>query len=126
MSPSPSGAARPDPGAIVVLCAVPPEFDAEAFAAALVEQSLAACVQIGLGVTSIYKWKGAMEKTPERLLLIKTRADLFGQVEAARHQNGEVIQAKPATRRYGSYGIDGLVLPGFNAGEVSVTWMRAS
>ena len=38
------------PQAIVVLCAVPPEFDAESLATDLVERSLAACVQVGCRV----------------------------------------------------------------------------
>lgn len=71
------------PDAIVVLCSVPSEFDAELLAAALVERSLAACVQVGQGVTSIYRWKGALERSSEKLVLIKTRRDLFTRVEAA-------------------------------------------
>ena len=73
----------PWPDAIVVLCAVPMEFDAESLARELVERSLAACVQVGPGVTSVYRWKGAVEKSSERLLLIKTRRELFGGVETA-------------------------------------------
>lgn len=71
------------PGAIVVLCTVPPDFDAERLAAELVERSLAACVQIGPGVTSVYRWQGAVEKGAEKILLIKSRAGLFGALEAA-------------------------------------------
>ncbi len=71
------------PGAIVVLCTVPLDFDAERLAAELVESSLAACVQIGPGVTSVYRWQGAVEKGAEKILLIKSRAGLFGALEAA-------------------------------------------
>lgn len=70
-------------GAIVVLCAVPADFDAEGLASELVERSLAACVQIGPGVRSIYRWQGAVEKSEERLLLIKSRRELFASLEAA-------------------------------------------
>lgn len=69
--------------AIVVLCTVPVDFDAESLASELVERSLAACVQIASGVTSVYKWQGALEKSQERLLLIKSRRELFGAIEAA-------------------------------------------
>ena len=55
--------------AMVVLCAVPLDFDAESLARELVERSLAACVQIAPGFTSVYKWQGALEKSEERLLL---------------------------------------------------------
>ena len=79
--PGPSSSALPQ--AIVVLCAVPPEFDAEGLATDLVERSLAACVQVGPGVTSVYRWKGTVEKSSEMLLLIKTRRELFSGVEAA-------------------------------------------
>jgi len=69
--------------AIVVLCAVPLNFDAERLARELVERSLAACVQIGPGVNSVYRWQGAVEKSEERLLLIKSRRGLFAALEAA-------------------------------------------
>lgn len=68
---------------IVILCAVPEDFDAESLAGALLAESLAACVQVGSPITSIYRWKGAVEASRERLILIKTRAELFAQVEAA-------------------------------------------
>ena len=69
--------------AIVVLCAVPLHFDAERLASELVERSLAACVQIGPVVNSVYRWRGAVEKSEERLLLIKSRRELFAVLEAA-------------------------------------------
>ena len=49
--------------------------DAERIARALVERRLAACVNVVPGVVSIYRWKGAVEKDEERLLVIKTRAE---------------------------------------------------
>ncbi len=52
-------------------------------AGALVEKHLAACVNIvSVPVESIYRWKGKVEKTRERLLLIKTNAKRLKQVEA--------------------------------------------
>lgn len=71
------------PEAIVVLCTVPLDFDAERLASELVERSLAACVQIGPGVRSIYRWQGAVERNEERLLIVKTRPELFGALETA-------------------------------------------
>lgn len=76
--PPPEG---PDP--IVILCTVPADFDAEPLAANLVERSLAACVQTGLAVRSTYRWKGATEKSEERLVLIKTTRRRFAEVESA-------------------------------------------
>lgn len=81
MSEGPTSSPTPD--AVVVLCALPADFDAEALARGLVERGLAACVQVGPGVTSFYRWKGAVEKSPERLLIIKTRSELFEAVESA-------------------------------------------
>jgi len=42
---------------------------------ALVERRLAACVNVIPAVTSIYRWKGAIERETESTLLIKTRAE---------------------------------------------------
>lgn len=51
--------------------------EAHRLARALVDGNLAACVNILPPVTSIYRWKGKIEETPEWLLLIKTSAPLF-------------------------------------------------
>ncbi len=48
--------------------------EAEKIANALVENRLAACVQILGPMRSIYRWKGAVENTEEFLLLMKTTA----------------------------------------------------
>ena len=49
----------------------------------LVEEKLAACVQIPAPIESIYRWKGKVELSQEYLCLIKTREDLFPSVETA-------------------------------------------
>jgi periplasmic divalent cation tolerance protein len=54
--------------------------EADSLARRLVEERLAACVQV-TGVTSTYRWERAVTTADERLLLIKTRAD---QVAAVR------------------------------------------
>jgi len=46
----------------------------------MVEHKLAACVQI-LPVRSVFVWDGAVDDTPEFLLLIKTRSDRYEQLE---------------------------------------------
>lgn len=56
---------------------------ARAIARHLVEEELAACVQIIPGVESTYLWKGKIETSREFMCLIKTREDLYPQVEAA-------------------------------------------
>ena len=59
---------------LVVLSTVAKAEDAERIGRALVEGGLAACVNVLPAVTSIYRWKGKLEKEEERLLVIKTRA----------------------------------------------------
>jgi periplasmic divalent cation tolerance protein len=49
----------------------------------IVEQKLAACVQLLGPIESTYRWKGKIETAEEWLCLIKTQADFYNQVEAA-------------------------------------------
>jgi periplasmic divalent cation tolerance protein len=70
-------------GHLVVLSTVAKAEDAERIGRALVEGGLAACVNVVPGVTSIYRWKGKLEKEEERLLVIKTRADRFEALREA-------------------------------------------
>lgn len=56
---------------------------AQKIARYLVEQKLAACVQISGPIESIYHWKEKMETSREWLLLIKTREDLFKKVKSS-------------------------------------------
>ena len=67
--------------AVVVLTTVGASFDAAALARTLVEQRLAACVNIVDAVRSIYRWKNAVEDEREQLLIIKTTS---GRVDALR------------------------------------------
>jgi periplasmic divalent cation tolerance protein len=62
-------------GAVVALSTVGSAEDAERIARALVERRLAACVNVVPGLVSVYRWKGAVERDEERLLVIKTRAE---------------------------------------------------
>lgn len=61
---------------------------AENIARGVVQERLAACVQIMPPMRSIYRWKGKIESADEFLLLIKTAAEKFTEVEkfiAANH-----------------------------------------
>lgn len=58
--------------AVVVLTTVGAGFDAAALARTLVEQRLAACVNIVAEVRSIYRWNDGVDDEREQLLLIKT------------------------------------------------------
>lgn len=66
----------------VILCNAPPD-RAESIARALVEEKLAACVNVVPGVVSVYRWKGALERDEESTLLVKTRDDLVPAVMEA-------------------------------------------
>jgi periplasmic divalent cation tolerance protein len=63
---------------VLVMC--PDHACAEAIARACVEERLAACANIGAGVSSVYWWKGVVEQAEEVPLLLKTRAGLFGRL----------------------------------------------
>jgi periplasmic divalent cation tolerance protein len=60
--------------------------EAQKLAHALVEQRLAACVNIVPGVDSVYRWEGQVERAQEWLLLIKTKAEKFSALRDAIHR----------------------------------------
>lgn len=68
---------------IVVLTNMPDRGAAERLAQELVERRLAACVNVLAECTSVYRWKGAVENAKEVPVLIKTRAALYAELEAA-------------------------------------------
>jgi periplasmic divalent cation tolerance protein len=68
---------------IVVLSACSTDEEAERLARLLVEERLAACVNVIPGVRSFYRWKGAVEDAGEHLLVIKSSRALFPALKAA-------------------------------------------
>ena len=58
----------------VVLSTIAPEA-AESLASKLIDERVAACVNILPGVTSIYRWEGEVHRDSETLLVIKTSAE---------------------------------------------------
>ena len=69
--------------AILVLTSLPDGDSARRLARELVEARLAACVQIGAPVESLYHWRGRLETATEIPLSIKTRADVWPDLERA-------------------------------------------
>src|SRR5258707_9972041 len=72
-----------DERAVFVYTTHPSLVEAERTAKAIVEQRLAACVNILPGMVSHYWWQGAIERGEEVVMIIKTRASLADRVCAA-------------------------------------------
>ena len=68
---------------LLVLTNLPDQASAESLAATLVENRLAACVNILQPCRSIYRWQGALETADEVPLLIKTTQARYPALEAA-------------------------------------------
>jgi periplasmic divalent cation tolerance protein len=66
---------------IVVLVTASSEEEGEKIAQALVEEKLAACVNVHPAIRSIYRWKGEIASEKEVLLLAKTKGRLFERLK---------------------------------------------
>jgi periplasmic divalent cation tolerance protein len=103
-----------DARAVLVLTTLPDGFDAEALARTLVEEHLAACVNVLPAMTSVYRWQGQIESAAERQLLMKTAR---GRVDALRTR---VAALHP-------YDVpEFLVLDVADGSEVYLTWLSDS
>ena len=71
-----------NPGVIVVLVTCPGQEVGEKIARTVVEDRLAACVNILPGLTSIYRWEGKVCRDAETLLIIKTRRSKFSALSS--------------------------------------------
>jgi periplasmic divalent cation tolerance protein len=99
---------------IVVLSTCASLEEAERLARLLVEERLAACVNIVAGVRSIYRWEGAVESACEWLLVIKSSRALFRELTA---------------RLQGAHSYDVpevLALPVLEGAANYLSWMEAS
>ena len=66
----------------IILNTCPDHEQAMQLANVLIDEGLAACVNIVPGLTSVYKWQGNKETGTEVLLIIKTRSDCYAQLES--------------------------------------------
>ena len=99
--------------AVFVYTTYPSIVEAEEAGRALVEQRLAACVNILPGMISHYRWQGALERADETVMLIKTRASL-----------AEAVRAQVRARH--SYEIPAiLVLPIESVDQTYLAWIMA-
>ncbi len=97
---------------IIVLATTPNVEEAENLARKLVEEKLAACVQILPAIKSFYFWENEVQNDSENLLLIKTLSEKFAELE-------KFIQA------HHSYDVPEIVA--FESSEVSgkyLNWMK--
>jgi periplasmic divalent cation tolerance protein len=101
-------------GKRIVMTTVGSADEAERIARGLVEQRLAACVNIISGVESVYRWQGNIEVTREWLLVIKTTDAAFGRL-------------RDAILKLHSYEVPEIIsLPIDDGGEAYLRWIEES
>ena len=71
---------------VVILTTMPDDARTDELARALVEERLAACVNVHASMRSVYRWKDAVEREPERQLVIKTTRERVSAIEARLRQ----------------------------------------
>ena len=71
---------------VVIFCTCPDLGTAERIAKAIVEEKLAACVNILPSITSVYRWQDQIQQDEELLLVIKTRRDAYLALEGRLQQ----------------------------------------
>jgi periplasmic divalent cation tolerance protein len=101
-------------GARVVLVIAPSPDVGAALGRALVDERLAACVNVIPGLTSIYRWQGQREEASECLLVIKTDETRYAELER------RVLELHPYTIP------EVLALPVERGAPAYVEWLRDS
>jgi periplasmic divalent cation tolerance protein len=97
---------------IFIYTTVPDEGTAKAIAANLVNEKLAACVNIYPPMTSVYEWEGKLETAAEVACLIKTRKAL-------------TEDAMATLRKHHPYDVPAmLVLPIVDGNDDYLDWVR--
>jgi periplasmic divalent cation tolerance protein len=66
----------------VVCLVTAPQANARSIASAVIDEQLAACVNVVPLVRSIYRWKGKVQEDDEALLVIKTTSAAVARLEA--------------------------------------------
>ena len=75
------------PHAVLVLTTLAADADGDALARTLVDERLAACVNLRPRMTSVYRWKGQIERDQEQQVIIKTTSN---RVEALQQRVREL------------------------------------
>ena len=66
---------------VVIMVTASSRRECRKIARRLIDEKLAACVNITQPVQSVYHWEGKIEQSKEFLLFIKTKRDLFPQIK---------------------------------------------
>ena len=70
-----------DSSVVIALTTIGAGADAAALARTLVDERLAACVNVLPVMTSVYRWQGVVEEDREQQLVMKTTAGRLGALE---------------------------------------------
>jgi periplasmic divalent cation tolerance protein len=100
------------PDIILVLTTMPDDERADAMARSLIEERLAACVNVHGPMHSTYRWKGQIERDAERQIAIKTTRDRLPALESR-------------LRALHPYEVPEFVVLDANASATYGTWVRA-
>ena len=95
---------------IIILTTMPADDRADGLARTLVEERLAACVNVHAPMTSTYQWRGQVEIEPERQVVIKTTRAQLAAIEAR-------------LRALHPYDVPEFVVIGGEAGEAYGAWV---
>jgi len=91
-----------------------PDGGGDRIATTLVEEHLAACVNIGAPMTSVYRWQGQLTRDVERQIVIKTTVERVAAVEAR-------------LRELHAYELpEILVVPVVEASDLYLDWVRTA
>jgi periplasmic divalent cation tolerance protein len=97
---------------IVVYVTAPAEEEAEKIARALVENKLAACVNIVKNIRSIYRWQGKIADEAEVLMIVKTREE-------------HVAHIRETVKQLHSYSVPEIIaLPIVAGSEDYLAWLK--
>jgi periplasmic divalent cation tolerance protein len=101
-------------GTLVVFVTAASSDEAATIARALVEEHLAACVNVVPGIRSFFWWEGRLQEANETLLVMKTHRERYGALEAR-------------VRSLHSYSVpEILALPVESGSPDYVAWVRES
>lgn len=98
---------------LVVLTTCGNDEDAATLARALVEQRVAACVNVIGNVASTYRWRGEVQQNRETQLVIKTTTSRFAALERA-------------IRGHSRYELPEIIALPAEAGADYLSWVRES